>query len=877
MLKGQLIIGCVCALMGLSFGAWRGRTATLSADATSAPMSEAGDSYIARVHAHMLKHVQARYRFKVEGPKLRVIMLPEGSLEVGRTALIFFSAQRPEAPHEREDLYMMQAQMGANAHPITFTPPRNLTENPKSFDRLFETSTQGARILYGQLNSEGACRAVTQLSWDPRDLAQVSDTNLITKLKQASYYDRWEAPKWLTLRFRDPLTRCSARFSSDQNSFIVLSDGVPFFTLDLATGQVSPSGLGVEVVRVPEPRPQLLEGAQSLLSDYGLINQEDGLALTAAYAKLVNTLDRNLYEILVDQSDPTQHQPIGQLSSMTDGRRPHWYPAKIDVRGGLRGEGVWRPVTVGEDRSPLVLKTFIRLDAEHPYRNIQLFAFDMRRLGLHFVGGADPSQRILEGVGSGHIPAHHRSSLIAAFNGGPKPLMGQGIQQDGHQLMAPSQGLSTIATDQRGRALFGRLDSSKLPAIWQSLRQSFAPLVDQRVLSQDVLPPQSPYGRLDHIRLPRSALGITHRGTLIYAWAEAATAQHMATALKRVGVTFGLTLKTGAAQMGLAIYPEGSHAETRRASTERPRVASSKMQLSPEAWLKGSDLDFFYLVRAQSLPSEVPQRGGAWQDKEGVWTQIPHQDVDPLIATSFLTQERVGDEVKLTRVDGERLQLNLALGKTREGGDQERSLPTAPTARIPVGLVHPELGYKVLGRLISPPVDGRLTWGVSAQGRSKVGVWGEGELKDSDEWMDLLQGQALIRAGKPSSALPADVAGPALALGVAPEGDLLLAVSDRGSSEALRRALMIAGAHEAMLVTYQSSADIGTLQTFYEYQGRTFYTLPPQRALRPALLGSSLSVLLGPSDAFIFTQKSTQNRARFISSFKELNQKLDLK
>lgn len=876
MLKSRLIIGALCATVGLGFGAWRGRTAHLDLEEGGA-LSERDNSYIARVHAHMLKHVQVRYHFKVEGSKLRVIMLPEGSLEVGQTALIFFSAQKPEAPHEREDLYMMQAQVGANALPISFTPPRNLTENPKSFDRLFETSTRGARILYGQLNAEGACRAVTQLSWDPRDLSKAHDEPLISKLKQAAHYDRWEAPKWLTLRFREPLSRCSARFSSDQNSFIVLSDEVPFFTLDLSTGQVSPSGLGVEVVKVPEPRPQLLEGAQSLLSSYGLINQEDSLALTATYANMINAIDRNLYEILIDQSDPTQHQPIGQLSSMTDGRRPHWYPAKIDVRGGLRGEGVWRPLKVGEDRSPLILKTFIRLDPEHPYRNIQLFAFDMRRLGLHFIGGADPSQRLLEGVGSGHIPTQHQAQLVAAFNGGPKLLAGQGIQQDGHQLVAPSQGLSTIATDPRGRALFGRLDTEGLPKPWRSLRQSFAPLVDQRVLSQEALPPQSPFGRLDAIRIPRSAVGITHRGTLIYAWAEAATAPQMATALKRVGVIFGLTLKTGAAQMGLALYPEGSASEQSSAQMATPRVAHTKMQVSPQAWLKGSDLDFFYLVRAQSLPSELAQRDSSWQPQEGVWTQIPHQDVDPLIATSFITRERAGDEVKLIRVDGERLQLNLALGKGHQGGAQERSLPTAPTARIPIGLVNPQLGFKVLGRLITPPVKGYMTWGFSSQGRSKLGIWGEGQLTDVDDWMDLLQGQALVRDASPTSTLPASLGGPALALGVAPEGDLLLAVSDQGAPAALQKALLLAGAREAMLVTGQSAADLGMLQTFYEYQGRTFYTLPPQRALRPALLGSSLSVLLGPSDAFIFTQRSTQNRARFIQSFKELNQKLDPK
>ena len=289
MWKTKLIIGGLCVTLGVSFGAWRGRTATLGGGPNKGQvMSDVGGSFIARVHANMLRHVQVRYRFKVEGPKLSVIMLPEASVEVGRTALIFFSAQRPEAPHEREDLYMMQAQMGANAQPISFSSPRNLTENPKSYDRLFDTSSGGARILYGQLTNEGSCRAVTQLSWDPRDLSKERDPHLITKLKQAAHYDLWQAPKWLTLRFKEPLAKCGARFSADQNSVVILSNEAPAYTLDLSTSQVSPSGQGIELVRFSEPRPQLLEGTQELLSSYGLINQEERLAPLERLSELIS-------------------------------------------------------------------------------------------------------------------------------------------------------------------------------------------------------------------------------------------------------------------------------------------------------------------------------------------------------------------------------------------------------------------------------------------------------------------------------------------------------------------------------------------------------------------------------------------------------------
>jgi hypothetical protein len=163
-----------------------------------------------------------------------------------------------------------------------------------------------------------------------------------------------------------------------------------------------------------------------------------------------------------------------------------------------------------------------------------------------------------------------------------------------------------------------------------------------------------------------------------------------------------------------------------------------------------------------------------------------------------------------------------------------------------------------------------MTWASDTSGKTFMGVWGQGALKDHSELNDLLQGATLLNKGARPQHLPPPLNSPALALGRARDGDLLFAMSAQGDTLALTRALELAGAHQALLLTGESTAEVGRLQTFYEHQGRTFYALPPQRALRPALLGDPKSVLLSPSEALILTQRPAAHRARFVYSFKEL-------
>ena len=78
----------------------------------------------------------------VEKDRLYISPLSEGLFSAGRPYQVFFSAKHEDRSNDGVDLYSMQVKMGQNAYPISFTPPRNLTENPLSQDLIFDVHSR---------------------------------------------------------------------------------------------------------------------------------------------------------------------------------------------------------------------------------------------------------------------------------------------------------------------------------------------------------------------------------------------------------------------------------------------------------------------------------------------------------------------------------------------------------------------------------------------------------------------------------------------------------------------------------------------------------------------------------------------------------------
>ena len=922
MWRKHLALGLLTVIAGIWFASWQGYTPHLSRLKTF--QDGAGVDFYNTVKDNLRQHLNNHHHLMVAKGHLKLAALPSKLFSAGDPYLIFFSAKKEDQVNQEEDLYTMKVYLGSNAYPISFSPPRNLTENPLSKDLILDLKTvqddpqrNGVHLLYGQMHQEMGCRAINYLHWDYEDQEkspseQGTFTKLFSGLSNEHIFDRNTLPQWLSVRFKYPLKNCqavwlnknsaatqSSKFGRGSDKYRILSGDKEVVTIDTITQTMTPIRSNLEIVKPPQNKVQSFSAFQEALRAYDLLNLDEDLSLSGLKSNLATQFEKNLYELLVNENDPRQHQAVGEVSSILDGRRPNWYPPRIDVKSGFPGEGQWQAIKLFEDGDPLILKTYIRLDPERPYHSIYLYAMDMRRLGLRFVAGGNMLEKKQEGVGTGRFKREDQGAALIAFNGGPKIEHinydgAQGNYQQGqiqdHQILVPtSEGLPTLAIDQKGRLAMGRLDVEELPMTWSSFRQSYAPLVDLRIRDRKFVPPQSPKGRLDHLHLTRSALGINSQGTLIYAWSEATNTEFLAQALRLVGVRFAMSLKSDTNQIGLAVYPD-SRLEGKQGQ-EKP--AHSKMQLDPQQWRTGAQEDFFYLVLAQSLPYAFAQRPANWREGEGVWKKIKYQDVNPWLATSFVNADHVGTDVKLLIIDGERLQLNLSLGghRSEQNYKEERPLPAEPVARIPLGFTSQKLGLVSIKQKLQEPILGKMTWVVDEQGKSTIGRWGQDELRIDGAWQDLLQGEAIIDQGKAIDTeqlrqirltqteedpdrqdrfAEPHLKGSLTALGITGAGDLIFAQTSINDIKALQKTMILAGVQHALRLNYQGSAETGQHQFFYRHLGQTFYNSYPDLALKPAKLQTSKSALIGIDDALIITPKSSLSRARFVDSFKEL-------
>ena len=927
MWRKHLALGLLTVIVGIWFASWQGYTPHLSRLKTYQDGSDGSDGsgtdFYEIVKDNLRQHLNNHHHLMVAKGNLKLAALPSKLFSAGDPYLVFFSAKQEDQVNHEEDLYVMQVHLGSNAYPISFKPPRNLSENPLSKDLIFDLKTvqddpkrNGVHILFGQVHKQMGCRAVNYLHWNYDDensnANQDAGTQLFSSLINEHFFDRSTAPDWLSVRFKYPLKGCQAQWNNKQSAstqssefsrgadkFTIYSEAKELATVDTISETINPILNNIEIVKPPQDKTQSFSAFQEALRAYDLLNMDEDLSLSGLKAKLATKFEQNLYELLVNESDPRQHQEVGEVSSILDGRRPNWYPPRIDVKSSFPGEGEWKPIKLLEDGDPLILKTYIRLDPERPYHSIHLYAMDMRRLGLRFVAGGNMLEKKQEGVGTGRFKREDQGSALIAFNGGPKidhrnydatQVNDQhGQIQDHHILVPTSEGLPTLAIDQKGRLAMGRLDVDELPMTWSSFRQSYAPLVDLRIRDRKFVPPQSPKGRLDHLHLTRSALGINSQGTVIYAWSEATNTEFLAQALRLVGVRFAMSLKSDASQSGLAIYPD-SRLEGKQG---KEKAAHYKMKLDPQQWRTGAQEDFFYLVLAQSLPHSFTQRPANWHEGEGLWKKVQHQDVNPWLATSFVSAEHVGSDVKLLMIDGERLQLNLSLGghRSQRYFKEERPLPAEPVARLPLGFTSQNLGLISIKQKLQEPVLGKMTWVVDEQGKSTIGRWGQDELRIDGAWQDLLQGEAIIDQGKAlaveeqrrmrqaqaeanpdqqESMAEAHQKGSITALGITASGDLVFAQTAVKDLLALQKAMLFAGVQKAFRLNYQGTAETGQHQFFYRHLGQTFYNSYPDLALKPAKLQTDKSALIGIDDALIITPKASQPRARFVESFKEL-------
>ncbi|MCB9547835.1 MAG: hypothetical protein H6706_18600 [Myxococcales bacterium] len=404
--------------------------------------------------------------------------------------------------------------------------------------------------------------------------------------------------------------------------------------------------------------------------------------------------------------------------------------------------------------------------------NIQLFAIDSRhwRLGLAAGVQAPPTGTGLGGRGQDAPGA-------AAWLDAPSGLAG--LTEAGRALR-PTTRLAASILMEAGRTRLGAWDRDE-PA-HGDLVQVATPLV----LDGEVLTRRVSLGPDDARPLPRSALGATVDGVLVFAWSAAATATALGDALRAVGVQYALPAGLGPEARGLAIMgPAG--------------LAPALPAMAPAA--------AWQAPRAQTALFLAPRRDFA-AELDGRWRPLPG-----VRGAAHVRPD--GVRVVVLEADAVRLALRPGAAEPWSGEGTPPALPPAEaplalstgvrSARAPYGLVVGERRWRA-------PRPDAMTLALDADGRPHLGRLGRG-LDAGRAWSALVQGPALLEAGQRAvdAVLPDEL--PAVALGRRADGNLLLAVAPTGDVEALVAALEAEQAVDALRLADRGTADGGRLRT----------------------------------------------------------------
>ncbi len=274
------------------------------------------------------------------------------------------------------------------------------------------------------------------------------------------------------------------------------------------------------------------------------------------------------------------------------------------VAPALPGEGIWTTAGLpspapGHAALPPIAKAFIRPDAARPYALVTLLQVDLRVARLHVVAGTAQSGGPRSLARAGVIPSvdGQQGRVLAAFNGGFKYADGAyGLMTGGTVYVPPVWGAATVALTSAGHVIMGSwgLDRRLTGAnggltAW---RQNGALLIDHgriTALTQD----GAAWGLtiLNRAYTWRSGIGLTRRGTLLYAAGDALSAATLAQALHVAGAVTAMQLDINPFWVRAFTYGHNAAGQL-MATPLNPGMHGTGFD-----YLTGDARDFFYVSR----------------------------------------------------------------------------------------------------------------------------------------------------------------------------------------------------------------------------------------------------------------------------------------
>lgn len=285
----------------------------------------------------------------------------------------------------------------------------------------------------------------------------------------------------------------------------------------------------------------------------------------------------------------------------------------MDPARAALGDGVWLAAEPGASSdNPVSYKTLIHPDPERSYAELFVVALDLSRVKLHAMAGSSEPENSARGarehVRTATVPAQHRASLLAAFNGGFKSTHGHfGMRVDGVTLAPPKPHSCTIAMYESGRLVIGTF--SGLPDVDQMVwfRQTPRCMVEAGVRHPRLANSKSWGATLDgETVIRRSAIGLDQAGEVLYVGiSNSTTAEALARGMQHAGAYTVAQLDVNYS------FPRFLFYEHDATSLTTVPLAEGFVYTKGQYVSSRSNRDFFYLTRTDetrgALVREVPR------------------------------------------------------------------------------------------------------------------------------------------------------------------------------------------------------------------------------------------------------------------------------
>jgi hypothetical protein len=490
------------------------------------------------------------------------------------------------------------------------------------------------------------------------------------------------------------------------------------------------------------------------------------------------------------------------------------------------GEGEWQEPRFAwsarrdapDSPPPAFYKTFVRPDPDRPYSRVILVAMDMRQLDLAMEAGTEDPKPLTGGHGPGRIPREPGVAprVVAAWNGGFKTEHGTyGMMVNRRILLPPQPNAATVVVLKDQRVGFGTWgDAHDVTGIRGvpdddvlSFRQNLDPLVDRGEVN--------PMGRaLWGYTLPgttmqteRTGMCVTDSGQLLYAWGDDLNATALGKALKAAGCTYAMHLDMNPHHTGFIF----AKINELRGHNYRTELLTPLMTVSPDRYIEYAPKDFFYALVHSPVPPPVDA---------ATFHQDPGAQPPPAWAPAiWSTTLDAGDaHVELALVEGSRARFRI------RGGVKE---PDAKTGASPVRELDGEDAHQVvlavgLGHALDKrprglATDGRLSFPMHQLEAGDTDANGFAALlADADGALSIVRPRDVTAIGPhvdlaelpllvDDGAVVPEVrrAGPGTptsrgALGMRPDGSVLIARATATSDAPLAEVLVKAGCRRAV-------------------------------------------------------------------------------